>query len=68
VKRTIALLLTVQEEDFDSLTTGATQMSGAYAEEITLTGKPVYNASGGVDHYETRFYGVQGNCKLGWYE
>ena len=64
VKRTIALLLTVQEEDFDSLTSGATQMSGAYAEEITLTGKPVYNASGGVDHYETRFYGVQGNFSL----
>jgi hypothetical protein len=64
VKRTIALLLTVQEEDFDSLTTGATKMSGAYAEEITLTGKPVYNASGGVDHYETRFYGVQGNFSL----
>lgn len=64
VKRTIALLLTVQEEDFDSLTSGATQMSGAYAEEITLTGKPVYNASGEVDHYETRFYGVQGNFSL----
>jgi hypothetical protein len=64
VDRTIALLFSVEDDDFDSLTGGSTTLSGNYAEEIQLTGKAVYDADGNVDHYETRNYGVQGSFTL----
>ena len=54
IDRTIALLFSVEDDDFDSLTGGST----------TLTGKAVYDADGNVDHYETRNYGVQGSFTL----
>lgn len=64
VKRTIALLFATQEDDFDSLTSGATQLTGSYAEEITLTGKAVYDTEGNVDHYEKKYYGAQGSFNM----